>query len=359
MSFAQGVLPTRNAGAGFEFSMLTDLEKRDLCVGLLAEFGASRFKETDRGELIHSCCIPNAGHRNGDKNASASLNWKKLTFNCLGCGSQGGILWLIAVCRGLDTPQARDWLGSQTGLGQRSMELPRLLALITQIYGQHHENAPIPRYSPAVLEPWLGWEQPHPYLTDGLGGAIPHRGIPEATIEHFRVGYAPEYFDGSERIIIPLFWRGDLVGWQARCLPGYQGNDKYRNSPDLPRDRVLYNHARRNDLLLVESPMSVLRHYHHMEAMQATFGASVSESQIRLCQRYSSVTLWFDNDKAGWGATRKVGNALSRYAPVLVVNSPYSADAADMPDDLAEEMVDNAIPLTLWNPPSKLKKLEW
>lgn len=360
MSFHRGAIapPEKKASGPFEFALISDLEKRELCVGLLAEFGVVHYKENAEGELIHSCSIPGSGHRNGDKNASASLNWKKLTFNCLGCGSSGGVIWYIAMCRGLDGPGAREWLGAQTGLGQRSMDLPKLLDLITMIFGQHSEYSPIPNYDPRVLDPWLDWEDHHPYLTDGGGILDKHRDIPVETIEHFRLGYADEYFDGSERIIIPIFWKEKLVGWQARCLPGYTGNDKYRNSPELPRDRILYNHARRRELILVESPMSVLRHYHQIPQMEASFGAKVTDAQLRLCQRYQRVVLWFDNDKAGWQATQRVGAELARYVPVSVVNSAYNADPADMDDDTVADLVDNhRIPFTLWEPPEEL--IEW
>jgi hypothetical protein len=276
-----------------------------------------------------------------------------LTFNCLGCGSSGGLLWFIATCRGEDGEQAHGWLSSQTGIGQSSMDLSALMELITAIYHPTAGTAtPIPRYDPAVLDSWT-WDEQHPYLTDGMPEiGIRGRGIPEETLNHFRVGYAPDYFDNQERIIIPLFWKGDLVGWQARTLSG--APPKYKNSPDLPRDRVLYNHDRRPELILVESPMSVLRHYHHVPALQASFGAQVTEAQLRLCQRYPKITLWFDNDDAGWSATVKAAESLTRYAPVRVVESPWAADPADLNDQTVAELLAASVPYSVWAPPKQL-----
>lgn len=364
MSFSQGIRKPRGDGATmFEQASLPDVQKRELCLGLLDEFGVRKVaRETRDGELIHSCCVPNAGHKNGDRNASASLNWQKLTYNCFGCGSSGGLLWFIATCRGLDTPEAREWLGSKTGFGQSVMDLTSLIDLITQIFRRPETRSPIPSYSPAVLDPWLGWDFHHPYLTET--GRIPGtrflgRGIPESTLDHFRIGYADEYFDGSERIIIPAFWEGKLVGWQARCLPDDADRpDKYRNSPDFPRDRVLYNYDRdAAELLVVESPLSVLRHFHHLPQMCATFGAKVTDEQIRMLQRYQRVLLWFDNDTAGWEATKTVAEALVRHVPVSVVDSPYAADPADMDDVMVELMLtDRLVPSSIWHQPEKLIK---
>ena len=88
--------------------------------------------------------------------------------------------------------------------------------------------------------------------------------------------------------------------------------------------------------------------------MSGTFGAKVSETQLRILQRYPDITLWFDNDDAGWKATRTVGEANSRYQRVWVVDSPYAADPADLPDDVVDSLYEGAIPYAIWNPPDQL-----
>jgi hypothetical protein len=202
----------------FEPAALPDFEKRELCEGLLREFGVTRWRATDKGELIHSCPIP-GGHRNGDKNPSASLNYKKLTFNCLGCGTRGGLLFFIARCRGEDVEGVRSWLGEATGTGGHVMDLGRLMDILDALEAPDAPPPPIPRFSKGTLDPWRKWAIQHPYLTEPPPDG---RGCPTETLEHFKIGYAPEYAMGGqsvqERIIIPLFWRGDLVGWQARRL---------------------------------------------------------------------------------------------------------------------------------------------
>lgn len=354
--------------AFFEASLLDDGTKETLCRELLSEFGVTHVRRTDRGELIHSCCLPFGGHKNGDRNPSASLNFRKLTYRCLGCGSGGGLLWFIAVCRGEDGLQARHWLETHTGTGQQVMDLSKLLQLLNGLFDHATEEIQqIPQFSSSVLTPWT-WNNFHPYLTVGLPELdFVGRGIPEDTLRHFKVGYADEYPMGfyedrtprpsQERIVIPLWWEDKLVGWQARRL-NPQDEPKYKNSQDFPRDRVLYNYRPGESMILVESPMSVLRHWHNHPGLVATFGAAVSPKQMSLLARASDLTVWMDNDKAGWDGTRLVIESLSRSVPIFVVDSPYDADPADLDDETVTELIASAVPWGTWSPPQSLTRWE-
>jgi hypothetical protein len=337
-----------NRVRSFEQSLLPDSEKEHLARELLAEFGVTGIRHSaERGELIHSCCLPGGRHKNGDRNASASLNYRKLTYSCFGCGGHGGLLWFIAVCRGEDGDAAREWLNGATGSGGHVMELTKLLALLDALAAhQRPERAPIPRFDPATLDPW---DFRHPYMTEV-------RGCHPDTLARFRVGYAHDYFGGPGRIIIPQFWKGDLVGWQARAL--YPGDSpKYKNSVEFPRHQTLYNPHQDDTAVIVESPLSVLRHHHHQSRLMATFGAQVTDEQRRLLHRHRRVLLWFDNDDAGWGATTAVADALLAHTQVWVIDSRWAADPADMTDDVVDRLIDDAVPYAIWSPPRALD--EW
>lgn len=352
----------------FEASLLDDDTKELLCRELLSEFGVTHLRRTERGELIHSCCLPFGAHKNGDRNPSASLNFRKLTYRCLGCGSGGGLLWFIAVCRGEDGLQARRWLETQTGTGQQVMDLSKLLQLLNGLFDHATEEIQqIPQYSTAVLNPWT-WDTFHPYLTEGMPEiGFKGRGIPEDTLRHFKIGYTDEYPMGfyedktprptQERIVIPLWWEGNLVGWQARRLNA-QDEPKYKNSPDFPRDRVLFNYRPGEPMVLVESPLSVLRHWHGHPGIVSTFGAAVTEKQMSLLSRASSLTIWLDNDKAGWEGTKLVIESLSRSVPIFVVDSPYDADPADMDDETVATLIADAVPWGIWQKPKTLTRWE-
>jgi DNA primase len=348
----------------FEAIALDDASRERLCRDLLAEFGVTHVKVTSRGEMIHSCCLPFGRHANGDRKPSASLNYRKLTYKCLGCGGKGGILWFIAVCRGLDGPQARKWLGEQTGMDGNVMELATLLRAIDAMFeGKAVEVPTIPEYPTAILDRWEGI---HPYLTDGdPESGLPGRNVPEATLKHFRVGYAPDYFMGAERasqerIVIPQFWRGKLVGWQARRIDD-EDEPKYKNSVEFPKDFTIYNFDPDDpgDVVLVESPLSVLRHWHHQPGLAATFGKDLTDWQIRLLRRCRSLVYWPDPDEAGWNAAEYAIEHLSRYVSIRIVNSPYDVDPGDMhEDEVVDRLIGDALPWGLWKRPERLIRWE-
>lgn len=355
----------------FEAGMLPDSEKERLCRALLSEFGVTSIRVQDNGEMIHSCCLPTGGHKHGDASASASLNYKKLTYNCFGCGSSGGLLWFIALCRGEDTDDSHRWLADQTGTGPDEQSLASLLEFFEAVYVGESRimAAPIPKMSPTVLNPWA---RMHPYMFDPQPDG---RGVPEETLIRFQVGYAEAYrlkikaplgreheadADGrisilSPRIVIPHYWKGNLVGWQTRRLID-DGSPKYQSSPDFPKDQTLYNYdEKRRSAIIVESPLSVLRHVHHVPEMEGTFGAKMTDRQCALISIHPRVVSWLDNDKAGWQATERLGAYLEAYSDHWVVECPWNADPADLPDEEVDRLSTEAlVPYSLWNSPKVL-----
>lgn len=346
-SFRRGAGEAKEAASHvFEAALLPTEEKEALCRGLLAEFGVTRISRVRNGEMIHSCPLPFGAHKNGDRNPSARLNFEKLVFTCSVCGS-GGLLWFIGVCRGVDTDEARRWLESQTGTGGVVQDLDSILKYLDAVYSPKRTTLPpIPKMNATILEPWM---LIHPWLTE-------IRGIPEQNIVNLKVGWNPD----TDRIVIPHFWKGDLVGWQTRRLRKDDGTPKYLSSPDLPKEQTIYNYdARRQVAVVVESPMSVLAKTHRWPIMEATFGAEVTARQVRLLAEHRRVILFFDNDKAGWKATHTVAEGLEGYSSVWVVENPWAADPADMDDDTVARLIADAVPYSVWNQPKSSDLLEW
>lgn len=368
----------------FEAVHLPDPSKRALCQELLDEFGARTSRVSDKtGEMIHGCLVAPELHRDQDRNPTASLNYLKLTYNCLGCGSSGGLLWFIATCRGETSVAARTWLEKTAGLGGHVMELEAMLRFLDNIYARP-EVAPIPSFSVKLLD---AWAYDHPYMTEA-------RGVSPETCKKFQVGWDPT----TDRVVIPHFWKGKLVGWQTRKMPGEwrssewvplpprkdgeermdvhsgaPGSPKYHSSPDFPKDVTIFNYQPvLPTAVVVESMASVLRH-DDLFHMEATFGAKVTATQIKRLVKHERVILWMDNDTAGWravegkpevkptkekpqGEERVPGMAeqLARYIDVFIVNSPWSQDAGDLPAEEAKALVDAAVPWSVWKRPEVL-----
>lgn len=344
--FRRGTQPGGNA---FDAIHLPENEKKQLCRSLLSEFEAQRVSETSTKELIHSCVLPFGLHANGDRHPSARLNWEKLTYNCSVCGG-GGLLWFIAICRDTDSEEAATWLTSETGIGGLQ-ELGKLLSYLDSVFADQRRvgRVSMPRMDMRVIEKW---QLIHPYLTDPPPDG---RGIPEQNVIDLNVGFDPDRY----RITIPHLWKGNLVGWQSRRLRA-DGSPKYLSTPEFPKDDTIYCfEPSRRTVVVVESPMSVIAKLHVAPEMEATFGAKVTDRQVRLLAEHDRVILWMDNDIAGWSATESMVERLMGFCEVWVVDSDLDADPADLPDDEVRRYIDDGfIPASLWRRPEYLRELE-
>lgn len=357
----------------FEPVLLPLAEKERLCRDLLDEFripllGFSR----GRSEMIIPCTI-SAKHKNQDREPTGALNFEKLVYKCLGCGASGGLLWFMAWHRGEDTAQVKEWLGKETGTDGHLMTLTALLKYLDAVNLHQSRRAEIAVYPAQMLEPWA---LIHPWVTDlpeydDQGRNVGGWGIPEQTVLDRQVGYAQDYFMGkdqplSERIVIPHFWKGDLVGWQTRRITD-DGTPKYKSTPDFPKDETIYDYAptEHEVAVVVEAPKSSLRHRHHIH-MPATFGANITDTQARLLGRYRKVVFWLDNDDAGWknyydhvdfrGRVTEPSllQRVAQMTSVWVVQNPYAADPAEIDDETAERLVAEAVPWVIWAMPKRL-----
>lgn len=343
--------------AVFEPALMPQSVKEELCRALLEEFQAISIRHRPvQQELIHGCLV-GGDHTDQFRNPTASLNYDKLTYKCLGCGAQGGILWLITQVRGCPWNEAREWLQQATGTGSTVMPLQKLLEYYDALYADSKRRpAPIPSYATSTLDPWL--KVVHPYLTTGSEDFnIKGRGIPEETVREMKVGW-----DSTDNtIVIPHFWKGKLVGWQKRRLSG--SGPKYWSTEDMPKDQTLFDYdSARRSAVIVESPMSVLKHRHAIP-MEGTFGASVTDRQISLMVRHHErLIVWMDNDEAGWKALEGTNNSpgiierASPFCPVWIVQSPFAGDPGDLDTETVQAVLDLfTVPAVAWKRPKSLR----
>jgi hypothetical protein len=342
-----------------ELTALPDDHKAQLARDVLDSLGIT-VKTRTREELIIPCPV-GAFHNDQERNPTAALNYKKLLFHCLGCQASGTILWLIATVRGdQSVDQARDWLHGEAGL-TRAMELPALLQLFDALYAEKVARPPMPVYSDRMLERWEGID----------GYILDDRQIPITTAVRMGLCTDPDgYVDRirtGPRAVIPHRWNGQLVGWQSRRLPcADPAAPKYLSTPAFPRDETIYSDEPSGDtLVVVESPMSTLRHLHH-QPMAATFGSVVTDLQIQHLVQGRRKLIWFmDNDKAGWQAVEGrtfngkffpgAPQRASAWCDNWIVENPFDADPADMPDEMVQILVkEKAVPWQVWQKPERL-----
>lgn len=317
------------------------------CEKVLDYYGAQNVYR-DGDELVHSCIIDQVEphHTHGDATPSARLNVEKKVFNCWSYGG-GDIFWLILQMEGKQYfHEIAPLLGKF--LGEAVLETKDILEEMESFF-RKEEVAPLPRYHEKALAGWKGY---HPYLET--------RGIDRETAEDMGLGYD----ERMNRIVIPVYHEGFLVGWQKRSVPdgpwgqgtkppqGQGYVPKYLNPPGFPKRQVLYNletveSRGERSVILVESPFSVIK----AEALGvpnvvASFGASPSDEQLRQLRKFDTVYVWYDDDGAGYKGAATAIDGLFRFTNVLLVTPDENRDLGDYNSlgEVQEWVSKNAMP---------------
>ena len=319
---------------------------------LLDHYGVRNDREetTHAGEteVIHSCLLDRVDrhHNNGDENPSASCNLDRKLYICYSYWG-GDLFHLVQKLENRDSfeailPVIQPFLrGSVTEPDKFLDELERMLA-------DGAYSADLPSYSERVLSPWAFV---HPYLHE--------RGVDSETASRLRIGWRHD----ENRITIPHFWRGRLVGWQSRSVPDRPGLwpgtadpvPKYKSTPGFPKSDTLYHdHSRpfprSGAVVVVESPFSVIKaaSLGLDVPVLATFGAKVSAAQAAILSDFDEVVLWADPDPAGRVMERTVARRLRRHPGLRVVEPDEGKDMADC-DSLSQLVakIESATPAVL------------
>ena len=329
---------------------------------VLDHYGAQNSFEIQRSdgeiEVQHSCLIDRVDphHTHGDANPSARMNLDQKLYICYSYGG-GDIFWLIRTLEGKESftdilPLLGQFLNGATE--EKEDFLEELEGCFSG--GEKHED-PVPVYSDRVLKQW---SVTHPYL-------IQQRGVSHEAASRLRVGYDHE----ERRIVFPLFFEGQLVGWQKRAVPdglGYpptlpDSNNylpKYKNTPGFPKSTTLYNYdlvrsREREEIVVVESPMSCLKAEtltdgdDLLSGVIATMGAKISDTQVSYLKNFKKVYVYMDQDQAGQGAARYLTSRLYRYTDCWVVESEEDKDLGDYNsrEEVLDRIVNNSTPAFL------------
>lgn len=341
-----------------------DLARRLDAQGVLDHYGAENsFEQTNKDgtrEIVHSCLIDRVEphHSNGDANPSASCNIDHGIYVCYSytdpVTNKSGMDMVDLVLKLERKKKVSDVLDVlNPHLSGSTKESDDFVAQLRGVLTPA-DTAPVHAhrtYGAKILD---SWAYIHPYLAT--------RGIDDATASDLQIGYDQV----ENRITIPHFWRGSLVGWQKRAIPERKGEwpgtrpplPKYRNSPGFPKSTTLYRlpvSGESGGVCVVESPFSTIRSVAlGLDIpVAATFGAKITEEQTALLRGFQWVIVWMDPDDAGRSAERKLVDRLHRHTEVLVVTPDDGMDLADYPD--ADAVVDKMTSAKS----ARTKILEW
>ncbi len=286
----------------------------------------------------------------GEKSPSFSVHVGGQFYHCFGCGVSGDVFKFVQEIDKLSFPEAVKLVAQKCGipLPKREFHSPEEAAE-SRLRGQLLE----------LHEQATAWFEGQLKAPEGARAReyLTGRGLKPETIAKFRIGYAPEGWNGlrdrlssagpvealrvsglfsykeqegetgggraydrfRKRITFPICnEQGRVIAFTARSLDSDEkSGPKYLNSPETPlysKGQVLFNldKARQtirqqNFALLVEGQMDCISVFAAgVTPVIATSGTAFTEHQARLLRRYTTrLVVNFDPDTAGANAAEK------------------------------------------------------
>ena len=285
-----------------------------------------------------------------EKTPSFTVNDKKGFFHCFGCGEHGDAVGFTMKTEGLSFPEAVEKLAREVGLA-----VPRATP-------QERERAERASTLQEVVEMAARWFQKQLRLPVGRHGLdyLRGRGLEDAAIDDFRLGFSPDSRDGllsalkregatidkiveaglaiqpedagrepydrfRGRVMFTINdRRGRAIAFGGRVMGA--GEPKYLNSPETPlfhKGGNLYCLDRARQAVTKDQPVIVAEGYMDVIALQgagfggavAPLGTALTEGQLgELWKLADEPFLCFDGDNAGRRAAQR---AAERALPLL------------------------------------------
>lgn len=277
-----------------------------------------------------------------EKTPSFSVSPDKQMYYCFGCGAGGNVFTFLMEHDGLSFPECARLLANRYGISLPSADLsPEEKERISLRENLFSVNRRARDYFAENLRGEVG-KRAMAYLKE--------RGIAEATVEAFELGFAPEgwdrllrYFSGKRvsrsllstaglvvprksgdgvydrfrnRIIFPIAdIRGQVAGFGGRVMDDEV--PKYLNSPETPvyhKARSLYGLHRtrprcreQGTVFLVEGYFDLLTLWQYgIGNCAATLGTSLTPDHVRMLKGMAEeVVLVYDSDAAGVNAAAR------------------------------------------------------
>lgn len=296
----------------------------------------------------------------GEKTPSFTVYNSTESFYCFGCGAGGDVITFIRRIENLDYIEAVKFLAQKSGMQMPEMGYDDTLSkLRTRIFEMNRATA---RFYHSYL-----------YSENGKKGLdyFRGRGLSDATIKHFGLGYAPEkpyilsnhllklgyseyeiiqanlafrshrtnkLFDKFiDRVIYPLIdLRGNVVAFAGRTL-NKTDKAKYVNTSDTPVFKKSENifalnfakNINEKQIIIAEGYMDVIAlHQAGFQNTVACMGTAFTREQAQILSRYAEeIVLCFDSDGAGQKATARAIEVLRNTGvPIKILRIPGNKD---------------------------------
>ncbi|MBR5152557.1 MAG: DNA primase [Clostridia bacterium] len=288
---------------------------------------------------------------NDKKSPSLSISPDKQLFHCFGCGAGGNVIHFIMAMEHLDFMDALKYLADRARIPMpeqgSSTDRKRREETMDKKQKIYQINAEAARYFYRHLAGDEG-KDAYAYLKE--------RGITNATIKMFGLGYAPAgwtrlldylkekgysehdvfeaglakardngsfydaFYDG--RVMFPIInVQGNIIGFGGRIMQENSNTGKYLNTPETlvfkKKENLfglnLAKNSKAGRMLLMEGYMDVISlHQAGINNAIASLGTAFTPEQARLLKKYTSkAVLCYDADDAGKKAALRAGDILT------------------------------------------------
>ena len=285
-------------------------------------------------------------------------------YKCFGCGESGDVFTFLMKRAGVSFQDAVRELGTKYGVDVPDPRLGR----------EHDEPHRILYEAVAFAQDFFRRHLTESEPDSKVRTYLEQRGIPDAAVERFGLGYAPDawralreeahrhgieddvllaaglikeserddepYDRFRDRLMFPIAeLSGRVIAFGGRDLSGSPRAPKYLNSPETPiyhKGDILYGLnwsksaiRREGSALVVEGYMDyVSLAGRGIENVVAGMGTSMTEAQANLLARYTGKALMlYDSDQAGLRAAFRTADALLQTGVhPLVVTLPTGED---------------------------------
>lgn len=294
---------------------------------VLLDLGVEVTRAGER-EISGKCPVHLARTGHEDRSPSWSMNAENGLWICYSCGARGSLVSLVSEL-----------------VGDEASIIDIHSFLITSSLSRLDKQERV-EYEPEV--DWISYSRfddvPEAYLYNRSLNASDTR------------KHGVRWDTKNKSWVIPIVSSsGDLMGWQSKKV------DWVRNYPvGVKKSHTLFGIERftNGTAVLVESPLDVVRlsgvfssDTQHVQGL-ATFGAYISEEQIRLLNAVASrVIVAMDNDDAGIKASKMLFRTLPRFdGGVLWLNykNTHAKDIGDMTDEEIMHAVNTATAIPGW-----------
>ena len=305
-----------------------------------------------------------------EKKPSFFVSPARQIWHCFGCQKGGSVFNFVMEIEGVEFGDALRILAQKAGvelkrytpeyakLKTERQRLYEICELATRFFEKQLEESKIGKEAKAYLlargiteesiKKWrLGYA---PDVWQGLSDFLTSRGYQQEEIKKAGLGLSSEqgsFYDRFRgRIIFPIFdLNSQVVGFGGRVFKEKDKEEiaKYVNTPNTllyDKSRILYGLDRakveirkRDSCILVEGYTDVIMaHQAGSLNVVATSGTALTPYQLKILRRYSNnLILGFDMDVAGDTATKRgIDLAQSSGFNIKVIRLPEGKDAADL-----------------------------